>query len=50
VFAVRDNVLINGTLKDTVELDSWFLTQLIVMVSTVLYSFTCYYSRLGDSL
>jgi len=32
-FAVRRNVLINGTLKDTVSLDSWFTTGFTVMVS-----------------
>ena len=37
-FAARRNVLINGTLKDTLELDSWFSTGLVVLASAVLYS------------
>ena len=38
VFAVRHNVLVNGTLKNTLELDSWFVTGLVILASAVLYT------------
>ena len=33
MLVVRRNVLIDGMLKDTVHLDDWFTTELIVLVS-----------------
>jgi len=37
VCVVRHNVLLNGTLKDRLELERWFATGLIVTASVPLY-------------
>jgi len=37
VYAVRRSVLVNGSLKDTLALDSWFATGIIVTASAVFY-------------
>jgi len=35
--AVRHNVLVNGTLKDTLAVDVWFTTGITVMASAVFW-------------